>query len=178
MEKKFKQYRKRLFDALISNAYNNQLDKLTNNYNLLTSDEFSKIKNRLLLTSLKNGSKECSEFLIKLGAICNAKSVLLACSWDKIYEIYILIDNLQNQFSFTESLSYKNKDYLITRLIEPSKVNDNSERVDYILELLKNGFFSIDEVRNIHKSLYSGKDKYKNSALSLLRELKLTELGI
>lgn len=168
-KQKWSNKRKRLHDALESNAHSNQLGQMMENFSLLNPDEFNACKDRLLFLSLKNCSKDCAVLLIEKGATCNLDRVFYECHWKIIHKVHALLCELYPYPSF-------NKLSLLSRLIEPSKVEANVERAEYVFQLLKDGFFSVEDIRYTCKLLY--KDKNKNNIVMILRELTLNELGI
>ena len=175
---KWGKHRGRLIDALESNAYNNQLDELKENLTLLRVDEFESNKNKLLFIALKSGSKECSEYLIEKEAKTNSQRVLNKCDFEKIDKVYELLSELSNKYDFIRDSFHSDKKELITRLIDPHKVKANEKRINFLLKLLSDGFFEIDEVRRIIDYEYEGKPEKKGMFLSVYREITLRELGI
>lgn len=177
-KQKWSKNRKRLRDALESNVHENQIENLVENFKLLRPDEFETCKGSLLLISIKSGSKECSEFLIENGAICNPNLILFECKYDKIHIVYDLITELTEKYpnSFTQGKFSINKKSLISRLIDPSKVSDNDKRIDYVFDQM--GFFGYKEVREVIDENYKSKPEKWSKLISVLREIKLRELGI
>ena len=183
-KQKWSKNRKRIVDALTSNAYNNQVQQMLENFIMLRNDEFERCKNSLLYTALKNGSKECAQILIEKGAICDTNRVMNECQWSKLDKVHSLIGDFLDKYGpeFTSGCGsrkyfHTNKRGLISRLIEPSKINDNPERLDYTIQLLRNGFFNVDDVRSVVNETYKDSSKRGNLVM-LIREITLNDLGI
>jgi hypothetical protein len=70
--------RSRIVDALESNAHENQFESMISNLSLLKSDEFSKIKNRLLFLALKSDDIFEFNYLYKDRYVTNFGT---DCSW-------------------------------------------------------------------------------------------------
>lgn len=180
-KKKWSKNRKRLHDALISNVYNNNQVQMLENFALLKPDEFESCKSNLLRHSLKNASKECAQILIDRGATCDPSRIIYDCDWRIVDKVYLLVNELisinDNKFLKTDSrFLSNNKKAIIARLIEPYKVEANVERVEYVLRLLREEFFTVQDIREVYSNLY--KDNHKGKMVMLLRELTLNELGI
>ena len=176
---RWEQFPDRLKDALISNVHANQLDNLKYNVSLLRTNLFDDgLKSKLLTLSLTNASKECALFLIEQGAICNPSYILSECKYDKIHIVYELVDELVDEFpdNFTGSGMNKNKKYLIKRILDPSKINENPHRIDYLMSNTK--FFSTKEIKQCIDEEYKSKPEKWSALISLLRDIKLKELGI
>jgi hypothetical protein len=175
--------RSRIIDALESNAHENQLESMISNLSLLKSDEFSRIKDRLLFMAFKNGSKECAEFLLtketadykKLSF--NSIDILRKCEYTKMVEVYNLL-KLHEDKDNSGNHKVLQKSYLINRLIDPSKVDAKNERVDFLFKSISDGFFTAEEVRTQIESNYKDKPEKKAKFIALYRELTLKELGI
>lgn len=183
-KQKWSKNRKRIFDALKSNAYNNQTSQMLENFIMLRNDEFERCKNSLLYSALKNSSKECAEILIEKGAYCDTNGIISDCHWSKLDKVHSLIGELLDKHgpNFTSGCGsrgyfHTNKRSLIARLIEPSKIEDNPDRLDYTIQLLRNGFFNIEDIRSVVNETY--KDSSKRGKLTMLiREITLNDLGI
>lgn len=170
--------RSRILDALESNAHDNQYESMISNLSLLNSDEFSKIKNRLLFLALKNCSKECAQFLLSKEAKVNIMDILTKCEFTKMADVFNLIRELDVRDSYSKFNTELQKPYLINRLIDPSKVDANRERVDYLFKLVSEGFFTAEQVKEQIEVEYKDKPEKKNRFVSIYRELALKELGI
>lgn len=170
--------RSRIVDALESNAHDNQYESMISNIALLTSDEFSRIKNRLLFLALKNGSKECAEFLLSKEAQANIIDILTKCEFVKMVDVFNLIEELDVRDSDSRFNTELQKPYLINRLIDPSKVDANKERVDHLFKLISEGFFTAEQVRDQIEANYKDKPEKKGKFVAIYRELALKELGI
>jgi len=166
--------RSRIVDALESNAHENKLESMISNLSLLNSDEFSKVKNRLLFLALKNASKECAEFLLSKESKFNSIDILRKCDWTKMVEVFNLLKLHEDKDDY-KSIQ---KAYLINRLVDPSKVDANKERVDFLFKLISDGFFTAEQVRDQIEENYKGKPEKKGSFIAIYRELTLKELGI
>jgi hypothetical protein len=175
---KWGKHRGRLIDALESNVYNNQIDELKENLTLLRVDEFLSNKNKLLFIALRSGSEECSEYLIQREATANSQHVLNKCDFDKIDKVYKLLSDLSNKYDFIRDSFYGDKKKLITRLIDPHKVQANDKRINFLLKLLSDGFFDVNEVKSCIDYEYEGKPEKKAMFRSIYREITLNELGI
>ncbi len=172
---KWSKNRKRLRDALESNAHNNQIEQMFENFYLLKPEEFNTCKDKLLFLSLKNCSKNCATFLIEHDAKCDLNKVFNECSWKSIHNVYELLLDIYGPDVIGFGIG--NKRSLISRLIDPSKVEANIERAEYVFKLLKDGFFSVEDIRHICNLLYKDKNE-KGNIKMILRELTLNELGI
>ena len=181
-KQKWSKNRKRLRDALVSNAYNNQLSKMLENFAMLRPDEFESCKSGLLTHALKNASKECAQILIEKGAICDPNRIMYDCDWkvvDKVHTLMIeLIEKYDVKFLKESNSPYflTDKKSIIARLIEPAKIDANIERAEYVLKLMNDGFFTPQDVREVYNQSY--KDKNKGKMVMLIRELTLNELGL
>jgi hypothetical protein len=182
---KWSKNRKRLRDALEGNVYRNQLSKMLENFQLLKPDEFLSCKNDLLKLALKNASKECAIYLIEKEARTSIEWCLLECDYNKIDKVYNLINELSSKYEFNSSGPgglYNNhlikKKTLISRLISPVKVSENSDRVDYLFKMICEGFFTSEDVMEQIEISYIDKKEQKSQFISLFRDLKLKQLGI
>ena len=177
MFSRYYKYKSKITDSLESNATSNQIAQMINNYRLISEDEFLLCRNSLLELALKFNSKECAIFLIEKGAYCDPNRVILDCKYDKSVEVFKLLTYLSkgNTTGFTKEFN-ESTSILISRLLEPTKVQANSKRLDYILNNID--FFGFENVKaTIEKNINSNPNsiaKYK----PLLREIKLKELGI
>lgn len=179
---KWKNRHSRIIDALISNAHNDQYESMLENLSMLTIQEFESNKNKILFASLKNNSEKCSEFLIKKGAIFNSINILTGCEYTKMVDIYNLLKKYEDKddsgYHGFASDKVNLKLYLINRLINPSKIDVGNKRVDFLLKLISDGFFTPEEVRAQIEYHYKDKPEKKNKFISLYRDLTLKELGI
>ena len=182
-KQKWSKNRKRLRDALVSNAYNNQVKQMLENFAMLRPDEFESCKSSLLTQALKNASSDCAQILIEKGAVCDPNGILYDCDWRIIGKVHTLIGELieKNGVDFisgkgNSSYFFSDKKSLISRLIEPSKIEANIERAEYVLQLMRDGFFTAQDVREVYNKLY--KEKSKGKMIMIIRELTLNELGI
>jgi hypothetical protein len=173
---KWKNNRSRIIDALMSNAHDDQYESMLENLSMLTDQEFSSNKHRILLMALKNGSERCADFLLSKEAKANSNQIMTTCEYTKIVDIYNLLDKLILKYEdqFTRSL-VNQKSYLIDRLI---KEDAKSERVDFLFKLISDGFFTPEEVRTQIEYNFKDKPEKKNKFISIYRELTLKELGI
>ncbi len=180
---RWKDYPNRLFDALESNVHDNNIKGLKDNLTLL---DYNQNKfNKLLNSSIKNGSKDCAEYLISLGAVSTINTsyrkygmnMLLDCKYYKIIEVYNIIQYLSDKYphAFDKDAIYDKK-VLIKRLIDPSKIETNQKRVDYLLE--NSTFFGIENIEKSIEEIYIDKPEKKLRLNSILREIKLKKLGI
>jgi hypothetical protein len=188
-KEKWSNHRKRLRDALESNVHDNQIENLITNFKLMRSNEFDSCKGSLLSLSLKYGSKECALFLIEQGAICNPWFIPMECKYDKVIIISNLLKELVNKYpnNFTQSCgsrSFKqinneliiDKKCLIERILDPSKIIDNPNRVEYVME--NTDFFETKLIKEVIDEKFKSKPEKWGALISLLREIKLKELGI
>lgn len=167
---------KKLRDSLISSVSDDNLDKILSN-----SDYALEIKNDLLYYAISKNSKNCAEYLVKNEAtISNLSICFLNCKFNIIREIYELVIDLTNKYgSFSNTRYYINKIFIIERLLEPSKVSINRDRLTYVVDLCIDGFLDFSDVRNYLDSLGSDKrEKYKSEFRLINRELLLTDLGL
>jgi len=178
-KERWKRFPERLYNALESNVHANQIDLLKENLIEFSSMVDEKRKIRLLTLSLQNGSKECAEYFLEQGITCNPNFILLECKFNKIIDVYNLLSELLNKYpnSFigNERKMPLNKITLIKRLIDPSKIEDNQKRVDYLLENME--FFGASNITEVIDEHYKGSSKMSRLK-SLIREIKLKELGI
>jgi len=174
---------KRLRSMIINNVCNDQLDEFKINlkhYRLLTNltDSF---KYDLIHNALVHLSPKCSNYLIKEldVKIPNMIHIFSACKWNKLYESYFFLkeisEDLHNSYMF---INFKVEKYdIIKRLLDPSRVESNTLRVNYIFELVNKGFIDSPEVKKVINETYVQETK-KTPVIALLRELNLRELGI
>ena len=180
---KWKDKRTRIVDTLESNAHSNQYESMISNLSLLTVQEFLGIKNRLLFLALKNGSKECADFLLSKEATFNSTDILTKCDYNKMPEVFNLLEEFSKKYEDKElsrdmsSVELK-KARLINRLIDPGKVDANKERVDFLFKLVSDGFFTAEQVKVQIEENYKDKPEKKGKFISIYRELALKELGI
>lgn len=179
---KWKNKRSRIIDALESNAHDNQYESMISNLSLLTKQEYLSNKDRILFIALKNGSKECAEFLLSKEARFNSLHVLTKCEWKKMSEVFKLLEEVNAKYEDLESSKDAGtglqKSYLINRLIDPSKVDANKDRVDFLFKLISEGFFTVEQVKDQIEVNYKDKPEKKQKFVALYREIKLKELGI
>lgn len=161
----------------MSNAHDNQLESMISNLSLLTNQEFLGIKNKILFMSLKNGSKECAEFLLSKEASFNSIDILRKCEYTKMVEVYNLL-KLHEDKDNSGNHKVLQKVYLMNRLIDPSKVDSNKDRIDYLFKLISDGFFTSEEVRKQIEESYKDKPEKKGKFVAIYREITLKELGI
>ena len=62
------------------------------------------------------------------------------------------------------------------RLIDPSNIDDNRKRVDYLLE--NSEFFGMENIERSIEEIYTDKPEKKARLSSIIREIKLRKLGI
>lgn len=172
----------RLKNALISNASFNQISEFVENYAVLKSSvnetALANFRNSLMDSAIKNISKDVVEFLISEKALCNYATCIYDCKYDKIEEVYNYINEMiEKHGSFTMNTIHLHKGMVIRRLIDPAKVFANKDRLAYTIDLIRKGFISSQEVREISNELYKN-EKYKSHFTMMNRDLLLTELGI
>jgi hypothetical protein len=181
---KWLKHRKRLKDALESNVHDNQIDNLKENFKLLRNDEFDKCKGNLLQLSLKNASKDCALFLIEKGDITNPCFIPLECKYARIHIVCELLQELVDEYpeNFTSASGSRpfsklniDKKYLIKRILDPVKISANPGRVDYIMD---NKFFNTKDIKEVIDENFKIKPEKWSALISLLRDIKLKELGI
>lgn len=178
------QFPNRLNDALISNVHANQLDNLKFNISSLRSDLFNdKLKRKLLSLSISNGSKDCALFLIEQGAICNPYYIPSECKYDKIDVVCDILEELMDKYpksftpvAFGTNINFMDKKVLIKRILDPSKIVDNPGRVDYLMNNTK--FFDTKDIKKVIDEEFKNKPEKWSALISLLRDIKLKELGI
>jgi hypothetical protein len=169
--KKFRN-EKRLFSALVNLVCNDQLEELKN-YSIFYNSEFESRKNSLLIMSVNHNSKRCAEWLFENSENPSLILSSLDCKFDNILETY----NFRKQFSEKYDLPFKTtKIKIISRILSVDKVANNSKRVDYTFHLIK-GFITYSEVNHVLNTEYAQVDK-RLKVTALLRDLKLTEIGI
>lgn len=178
---------KRLKDALISNASLNNIDSFKENYACWISNDTKRPstfgvadsnRDMLMDFAMRNLSKEVVEFLLKEGASCNYASCIYECKYEIIEDVYNYINEMiEKHGTFTKNTVHLHKGMIINRLIDPEKVLANKDRLVHTIDLIRRGFLSADEVREIANKLYTS-DRSKGQFKMLSRELILTELGI
>lgn len=172
----------RLYNALESNVYNNDLESLKENLSYHNKNSYKaeeKLIN-ILISSIRSGSKECAEYLLSIGVTISNTSrytaimILADCKYDRIIEVYNLLEYLRNKHLIPfEEINKKN---LVMRLIDPSKIDDNRKRVDYLLE--NSEFFGMENIERAIEEIYTDKPEKKARLSSIIREIKLRKLGI
>lgn len=177
----------RLKNALISNACLNRIDEFKKNYACWVSNDTGRPstfgmsdsnKDMLMGFAMKNLSKDVVEFLLSEGASCNFGACIYECKYEMIEDVYNYINEMIDKHgSFTKNTVHLHKGMVIGRLIDPEKVLANKDRLVYTIELIRKGFLSADEVREIASGLYTS-ERSKGQFKMLSRELILTELGI
>lgn len=181
-KERWKRFPGRLYNALESNVYDDQISQLKENISMFPNLVDEKRKKRLLRLSIQSGSKECAEYFLNEGINLhqyrnNLDSILHECKYDKIVDVYNLLKELLDKYPeilINERISL-DKITLIKRLIDPSKIEDNQKRVDYLLENME--FFGSTNIIEVINENY--KDNSKMTRLkSLIREIKLKDLGI
>lgn len=180
------QFPDRLKDALVSNVHEDQIENLKYNVSLLRSNLFTDgLKRKLLVQSITNGSKECALFLIEQGAVCNPCFLPLECKYDKIHLVCDLLEEIVYEYpkSFTSASGQGafttlniDKKALIKRILEPRKISENPKRVDYIMTNTK--FFETKEIKEVIDEQFKSNPEKWSALISLLRDIKLKELGI
>jgi hypothetical protein len=93
-------------------------------------------------------------------------------------DFFNLIRELDVRDSYSRFNTELQKPYLINRLIDPSKVDANKERVDFLFKLISEGFFTAEQVRDQIELEYKDKPEKKGKFVVLYREITLKELGI
>ncbi len=164
----------------MSNAHANQTSQMLENFSLLRGNEFDECKNSLLKLSLKNASKDCALLLISRGATCDPNEVLRDCLWkniDKVHQLLVELIKSDTTFIGKNTFWYTDKKSIIGRLIEPTKVEDNPDRIEYVMQLMKDGFFTAQDIREVYNKNYKDKPR-KAHMLMIVRELTLNELGL
>ena len=177
-KEKWKRYPKRLLDALNSNAHDNDLEGLKENLDYY-KDLFLYDKNNwsfLLETAIKNNSKECAEYLLLfIDVEVNTTYLLKDCKYEKMIEVYHLLEYLVSKYP--KSFKYElDKKILIKRLIEPYKIDSNPKRLDFLLENLD--FFGVKNLQAVMEEVYTEKPEKKSRLSSVIRDIKLKELGL
>lgn len=178
---------KRLKNALISNASLNNIDAFKENYASWISSTTKgpstfgvadSNKDMLMDFAMRNLSKDVVEFLLKEGASCNYASCIHECKYEIIEDVYNYINEMiEKHGSFTKNTVHLHKGMVINRLIDPEKVLANKARLVYTIDLIRRGFLSADEVREVANRAYTS-DRHKGQFKMISRELILTELGI
>ncbi len=164
---------KRLTDALINFVCNDQLDELRYYCNLY-GGVFKNNKKTLLFQAINHNSKRCAEWLFENGEYTNLRFSFLQGKYDKILESYNFLKEFSEKYDIPFSIT---KETLISRILSVDKVENNSKRIDYIFHLINEGFVTYQEVRNVLDKDYAQENK-RLKVIALLRELRLTELGI
>ena len=178
-KQRWNRFPERLYNALESNVFDDQIEQLKENLSQFSSLVDEKRKKNLLHLSIQSGSPNCARYFLDEGFTCNPNFILIECKYNKIIDVYNLLEELLNEYpkSFigNERKMPLNKISLIKRLIDPSKIVDNQKRVDYLLENME--FFGASNITNVIDDVYSGSPKM-SKLKSLIREIKLKELGI
>jgi hypothetical protein len=175
---KWKNKRSRIIDALMSNAHDDQYENMLTNLAMITVQEFLSHRNKFLFMALKNGSKRCAEFLLSKEASANCNEILRKCEYQRVVEVYTLLEELSNKYEEQIKDIVNQKPNLINRLIDPSKADAKNKRVDFLFKLISDGFFTAEEVRTQIESNYRDKPEKKSKFIALYREITLKELGI
>lgn len=176
-KEKWKRYPKRLLDALNSNAHDNDIEGLKENLDYYRS--LFPGKNNwyfLLETAIKNNSKECAEYLLSTDVeVANTTYLLKDCKYEKMIEVYHFLEYLVSKYP--KSFKYElDKKILIKRLIEPYKIDSNPKRLDFLLDNLD--FFGVKNLEAVMEEVYTEKPEKKAKLSSVIREIKLRELGL
>ena len=137
------------------------------------------MRKNVLHYALKSLNRPVCDYLADSGHLTSFEYVIDECDYNKIKDIYVyIIDKFgPNSFVVNNEMK-KTKSRILDRLLAPNKTKDDPNRIEVALDMLNQGFFTTDEV------LYSAKlhDKkgrnYPGLVLQLIREKRLTELGI
>lgn len=167
---------KRLIDALINFVCNDQLDEFKSycSPHAIYSHIFRKYKTNLLQHAINHNSKRCAEWLFENGEYPNLRFNFLQGKYDKILENYNFLKEFSEKYDIPFTVT---KEALISRILSVDKVENNSKRIDYTFHLINEGFVTYQEVRNVLDKDYVQESK-RLKVIALLRELRLTELGI
>lgn len=97
-KERWNRFPERLYNALESNVFEDQIDELKNNILQLSNRVDEKRKIRLLTLSLQSGSRQCAEYFLEQGLTCNPNFILLECKFNKIVDVYNLLKELLDKY--------------------------------------------------------------------------------
>lgn len=164
---------KRTKDALINFVCTDQLDEFRS-YCIFYPHIFKGNKTKFLTHAINHNSKKCAEWIFENGEYPNLKILFLECKFDNILENY----NFTKEFTEKYDIPFLiTKSALISKILSVDKVENNPKRIDYVFHLINEGFVTYQEVRNVLDKDYAQENK-RLKVIALLRELRLTELGI
>ncbi len=174
MTKNNKRYRNTR-STLINSVVEDNLALLKSSKNIIINSfglhQFTRLESELMHKALINGSTKCVDYLINTDVEKprDYKSLLLWCNLNKIEAVY----NTIIEFYGVEVDKY----YIANRLIQPHKLDDNKNRINFIYSLMSSGFLTSENVNKaINKNIVSSEKK--RLVTSLLREIKLNGLGL
>lgn len=131
-------------------------------------------KNKFIKVAINHCARESAIFFIKDGATINLNYVFRECKWNKILEVYTLCQSLSKEYNldFTHS-----KSQVVERILEPSRVDNNPERIEYFLKMIDIGFVNFTDTKSTIMELHKNSTKPER-VKRILRELSFIELGI
>lgn len=137
----------------------------------------------LLYYALKNNNEPVSIWLIEQGFATSIAYVIDHCDYNKVKDIFNFVYN-ENGVAFSESKNWVTtiepeliKKRILNRLLDPEKVKANTDRIDFVINLINDGFVSSIEVLQVVNS-FSKHGANRGLVIQLLRDLRLTALGI
>ena len=137
---------------------------LLSQFNKSEIDSLKEKRQGLLYYAVINGNKEVSEFLYQEGFFCD-KAFVAYCDYLDIHSCYEILQDL--------GFNPMDKYLLVSRLINPHKVEANANRLAYLYQQMEAGFFSQNDVDVAIRHLPDTKSAY---ITTLLRESKLNSL--
>lgn len=177
---KWKKYPNRAFNALQTSCILDNISELKENliiYNEIVGDIKVNTMIELFYLALTNNSINCSSFIIEnYNILVNTKYIMANCKYEKMHLVWDLTHNLMDIYPNKIINNIENKKFLIERLIAPEKIQENNARVEYLISQISLGFFSASDIKDCISTTY--KDKNKAPLISLMREIKLNEIGI
>ena len=162
---------RRFRSALINNVVDDNLESLKKNEAELGSLEFGRLESTLMCSAFNNASDKCIEYFLSIGFSLSKDGIrfLETCKLEKIIEVYNILEKYYGNSPRKEVVAH--------RLLQPHKIDDNPNRLDFISSLLESGFLSHDvALKTINENFVS--DQKKGKVISLLRDMKLMKLGI
>lgn len=165
---------KRVADKIIDLMCKDQLDEAKTLIPYLGTEYNRIYKNKFLKVAINHCAENCADYLIKDGATLNLNYTFRECKWDMTLEVYALCQRLseKHKLDFTHT-----KSQLVERILEPSRVDRNPERIEYFLKIIESGFVDFTETKSTIMSLHKNTTKPERIK-RILRELSFHELGI
>lgn len=165
---------RRVVDKIIDLICKDQLDEIMPLIPYLGHEYNKNYKNKFVIVAVTHCSEKCANFFIKDGAILNLNRAFNDCKWNRCLEVYHLCQSLSEIFEL--EFTYNTKQ-VIERILEPSRVNNNPERIEYFFEMVRSGFTTLEDARYAILELQNKTTKPERTK-RILRELSFYDLGI